>query len=647
VRRLLRRCLQKEADDRLHHIADARLELREALAAGPDETEEPAAAPASTAARTLPWLLAAALAVVAVVGWLGDGRGGGTTAPTASVRPTHLQLALDSGDQMSAWPGPPFDVSPDGIRIAYVAGPNQRIHLSDLAEFETVALTGTEGARTPFFSPDGHWLGFFSGSKLRKVSVGGGVAIDLDDASASRGGSWGHDGFIYYAPNTVNPIMRIAEAGGTPEPVTELGDDPGERSHRWPQALPDGRGVLFTAQFLGTRFDDSNLEVVDPQTRERTVVHRGGTFGRYVPSGHLVFGRDSSLHVAGFDLERLSVTTEPLLLTADVPSSSEDGGAKFAFSRTGVFLGYSGGLQTGKSRIVWLERDGRETEILRDFDFWGGPVISPDGQRLLLLGPSPGGGGTDLYVVDLDKQTPNRLTFRDHEEYSAFWSPDGKRIAFTSEVEGDATLQLIQADGSGSPEVLLDEEVELASCSWTRDGRYIVYQRLDKDSAWDLWALPVQGDAESFPLADGNASERTGVVSPDGRWLAYASDESGRPEIYVQGFPRRQGRQQVSSNGGAEPHWSADGSMLYYVSGDGIYSVPITAGGERFRFGRSEKVLDVRVNDPYELGAYDVTEDGRRFLVARSLTDTGAAEKTDRVLLILDWFDELRSRVEQ
>jgi len=637
ARRLLRRCLEKEPETRLHHIADARLELREAL----EEPEEPATTPASSPVlRALPWLIAAVMAIVAAVVWLGREE----ATPTVSFSgPTHLRLALDSGDRISGWPGPPFDVTRDGLRIAYAAGPNMRIHLRDLTEFETVELTGTEGAQSPFFSPDGQWIGFFSSSKLRKVSVSGGVPIDLDDASASRGGSWGDDGYIYYTPNTVNPVMRIPENGGVPEPITELGDD--ERSHRWPQALPDGRGVLFTAQFLGTRFDDSNLEVVDPQTGARTVVHRGGTFGRYVPSGHLVFGRDNALHAAGFDLGSLKVTTAPLPLMTEVPSSSEDGGAKFAYSDTGVFLGYTGGLQTGKSRIVWLDRDGRESEILRGSDFWGGPALSPDGERLLLLGPSPGGGGTDLYLVDLEKETSNRLTFADHEEYMAQWSPDGAQIVFTTELEGAANLQTITPDGSGSPQLLIEEEVEVQSYSWTPDGRHVIYGRLDAETAWDIWALPIQGDRDPFPLVEGESSENFGVVSPDGGWLAYVADESGRPEVYVQAFPRPHGRQQVSANGGVEPQWSADGRELFYVSDDGIYSVPVTTGGNTFRFERSAKVLDVRVNDPYGLGAYDVADDGRRFLVARSLTDTGSAAEADHVLLILDWFDELRERV--
>jgi serine/threonine-protein kinase len=561
IRVLLQRCLRKDRRQRTPDAAILRIEIEDVLAA-PKDSSPTQAAPASTS--KLPWAVAAGLAVLLVaaswVAWR-------ATRPVEQPLRPLVRLDVDLGPDVSlgSVAGTETVLSPDGSRLVYVS--QGRLFTRRLDQPNATELAGTQGANAPFFSPDGQWVAFFAQGKLQKISVEGGSAITLCNAAAGRGGSWGEDGNIIAALNTNGVLSRIPSAGGPPTPVTDLQN--GETIHRWPQILPGGKAVLFTTNTTALGFDAANIEVMSLADHRRKTLVRGGTFGRYLPSGHLVYVNRGTLFAVPFDVDRLELRGTPSPVLDQVGYNAGQDSAQLDFSQTGTLIYRSGGVTGGGlSVIAWLDGTGKVQPLLAKPGAYANPALSPDGQRLAV--DVTEGSGTDMWVYDWQRDTMTRLTFTGKENHPV-WSPDGRYIAFRAGVEG---LPVIRSDGSGKPQPLTQSKNQQVPWSFTPDGKRLAFQELSPGAGFDLWTMPLESDSSGLRAGKPEvflqtpADERHPAFSPDGRWMAYSSDESGTVQIYVRAFPDKGGKWQISNSDGTYPMWSRNGHELLFETVD-------------------------------------------------------------------------------
>jgi serine/threonine-protein kinase len=645
--RLIHRCLEKEARKRLRDIGEARIRIDRTLsgdipafavhvgeASGTDATPDRRA--------RLPWLVAGLALLAAVIP--------GAALLLAEDEPERpvMRFRVEIGEEDSLdleQAGPSIALSPDGTRIAYLAGSPSRIHTRLIGQFDGVALSGTENASQPFFSPDGQWIGFFADNKLKKVSIHGGATMTLCSVQQSRGGTWSGDGTIVFAPHVTTGLLRISDAGGEPVELTstetnETGE--GIRSHRWPHLLPGGDAVIFTVQPNGASFDEAQIEVLDLESGARRIVARGGSFGRYVPSGHLVYVHEGTLFALPFDADELEPTGAPVPIVERVLYDVRNGGAQLDFSPQGHLIYVSGNVVSTRRTVVWVEPDGTSTPLLEELRDYGSPRISPDGTRLALdyAGGSP---EEDIWIYDMVRGATTRLTFSDKTDLVPVWSPDGLRVAFSSLREASVpNIHWKLADGSGAAERLTASKKAQFATSFSPDGRYLLFMEEGGQTNWDLYTLDLRDGSIELFLQTG-FREGNGTFSPDGRWVAYDSDESGRFESYVRPFPAGGGKWQVSTDGGGNPIWSADGSRLYYTNEGKLMVVDVSAEGATFRPEAPRVYAESRDLRSSLFRQYDVAGDGRLVTVSNA-DDTG--DTPSATYLVLDWFRELRENVE-
>ncbi|MGD1094767.1 MAG: hypothetical protein ABSB35_22595 [Bryobacteraceae bacterium] len=433
---------------------------------------------------------------------------------------------------------------------------------------KAIELAETQEATSPFFSPDGQWVAFFAQGKLKKISVEGGSSITLSDAGGSyTGGSWGEDGNIIAALAINGPLSRIPSAGGAPTRVTELAQ--GEATHRLPQILPGGKAVLFTSRTSMNAFDGANIEVMSLADHRRKTLQRGGTFGRYLPAsngtGHLVYINRGTLFAVPFDPDKLEVRGTPSQVLGEVAYSTGTGSAQFDFSRNGTLVYRSGGAEGGGLlTVAWLDGTGKTQPLLAKPGAYGRPSLSPDGQRLALEVTE--GSGPSIWVYDWQRDTMTRLTFAGTNLYP-LWSPDGRYIAFRAVGEG---MSAIRSDGAGKPQPLTQSKNTQYPYSFTPDGKRLGFMEQASGTSNDLWTVPLESDGAGLRAGKPEvflqtpADERYPSFSPDGRWLAYASTESGEFQVYVRAFPDKGGKWQISNSGGLYPMWSRNGHELFF-----------------------------------------------------------------------------------
>jgi serine/threonine-protein kinase len=531
--------------------------------------------------------------------------------------------------------------SPDGNQLAYVAGRGggQQLYLRSLDSLEAKPLAGTEGAFGPFFSPDGQWIGFFAEGNLKKVSVTGGAPVTLASSSRtnSRGGTWGSDGRIIFAPGATTGLSRVSASRDTPEVLTTLDTKKGEGSHRFPQLLPGGKAVLFTIG-TGGSWDAAQIVAQRLDSGERTVLIQGGSDGRYLPSGHLVYVRAATLMAVPFDPERLEVKGSPVPLIEGVLQGTENSGAMHASVSSSGWLVYAAGGNRLERTVVWVDRKGAEQPLAAPPRPYVAPRLSPDGQ--LVLEGIDQGNKTDIWLYTIARGTLTRLTF-EATNNNPVWAPDGKRIAFSSSKAGAVNLFWKLADGSGPEERLTSSENTQNSTSWSPDGQFIAFTEIDRKSRGDVWVLPLQGDRKPIPVARTSFGESAAAFSPDGLRLAYVSDESGRQEVYVQLFPGLGGKLQISTDGGTEPVWSRDGKELFYRNGDAMMAVPI-AMRPTFTPGKPGTLFEKPYRRSGATPNYDVSPDGQRFLMVK---DSEQATAVTQITVVLNWFEELKRKV--
>jgi serine/threonine-protein kinase len=550
--------------------------------------------------------------------------------------------------------GAAFDLAPDGSSMVISVGSDKsRLELRRLNELDSTTLVlPREGSGTeeqpynPFFSPDGAWIGYALPGELRKVPIGGGTPLTICKVQRSRGASWGPDGLIVFAASPGSGLFRVNAAGGEPQPLTTLNAEKKEATHRWPQVLPDGKAVIFTSHTKATGgFDDAVIEVVKVATGERTVVLAGGSFGRYVPSGHIVYLRNNSLFAVGFDLDRLAVVGQAAPVVQNLAANSAEGAAQFAFASTGLLAYVRGTPPDPVYPIVWVDRTGRASSLLDEPGTYANPRLSPDGKQLSLTVLK--NRNWDIWVHDLERHVSTRATFDEAAESEQVWSPDGRELAFVSDGgQRPSAIYRKPADGSGMGAAISKEGVVLFPQAWSPDGRLLAVTSVTNDvgvldatskNAEPEWILKTQFQ-ESDP-----------AFSPDGRWFAYTSRESGQPEVYVRQFPSGTGRWQVSSGGGTYARWSASGRELFYRTATGIMAVDIDTIAGSLRTGTPRQLFKADFFgglNGIEVGAYsfadfDVSRDGTRFVMFPRPVAPPESQLA-LVTLVTNWFDDLK-----
>jgi serine/threonine protein kinase/Tol biopolymer transport system component len=632
---LLRRCLKKDPLKRLRDIGDALLDIEEALAEPAPPPAMPAGRPSGFWKRWAPWGVTALFALVA--GTMIQANRTRTTVPSNdAVRVTMaLPVPLDLGERCA------IALSRDGRRFAFVGreGGNSQIFVQDLAGFEARPLPGTEGGNTPFFSPDGEWLGFFTSNQLKKISLRGGEPLALcSTPPVTRGASWGDDGRIIFARTMNGELMRVGAAGGAPEPVTKLDPKAGELAHLWPEILPGAKTVIFTVR-TGESFDTARIAAQSLETGSRQTLAENGTFARYVPTGHLLYMRRDTIIAAPLDAQRVRMGLNPVPVVEGVRFDPRYGCGQFVVAASGTLIYVKGDARGIKRRLVAADRTGGERSLLDVPGAFSEPKLSPDGRQLVV---SIEGTHQDLWLVDLPRRNLSRLTFELTEEFSPRWTPDGRRLFFgLSEVGGEPEIYAMAADGGGSREpILAGGKVAVFPSSVAPDGRMLAYVEIVTDENADIWVLPLGGDRRPVPFVKTPFNEFGPEFSPDGRFLAYVSNESGRFEVYARPFPGPGPKRQVSVGGGTSPVWSRSGSEIFYRNGDAVMAVAVTFGPEfssaapRTLF-RGEYEEPARPDWPRN---YDVTPDGKQFLMIKPDPDG----RPTQAQVVFHWLEELK-----
>jgi serine/threonine-protein kinase len=537
-------------------------------------------------------------------------------------------------------------LTPDGTRMVYRGLFDGQSHLfvRSLDEFEATPLTGLSlDPRNPFISPDGTRVGFFDGNRsLQRVSILGGPPVTITDIPGGpRGASWGSDDTIVFATgNPESGLLRVGVGGGDVETLTVPDPEQGERDHLWPEILPGGESVLFTIRTNGP-LENAQVAVLSLQTGEYDVLFPGGSSARYVPTGHIVYGVGGTLRAVGFDLGTLTVTTEPIPVIEEVLMGA-GGEANFDIAQDGALV-YVSGTTGGAAGLdlVWVDQEGNKELLPAEPGRYAAPRLSPDGSRMAIQVRDPD-GNSDIFTYDISRNNFSQFTFHDSADCCPFWTPDGARVVWSSARNGQGNLYMKNADGTGEVERVGESDATEIGFTWSADGADLIFA----SGNGDLYTL--SGDDQAVaPLFETEFSETRPRVSPDGRWIAYESNEDGTANVYVRPFPDvGGGKWKVSAQGGVHPLWSPDGRELFYSTGDSVLAVPITtdvtfdAGNPRLVFqGRYETTRPV-------FPLFDLAPDGTRFLMTqRTGTQSDDTFAPLNLVAVFNWFEELKDRV--
>jgi eukaryotic-like serine/threonine-protein kinase len=638
VRVLLQRCLQKDPKQRLRDIGDARISIDEVLLGALERSSSAGVvAPVSASfwRRALPWaagILAVALASLAT--W--------NLKPSPAGPVVRAVLTLPAGQRLAGLEAPALALSADGSELAYAAttqgGTSPQIFLRSMDSTDARPIPGTEGATNPFFSPDGQWLGFFADGKLEKISVSGGAAQALADVSIPLGASWSSQGMIAFA-NFFAGFLQLPDAGGAPKPLTRF--EKGDISQGWPEFLPSGRAVLFAASPDTADWTNSQVEVqlVGAVELRNLLPGQTGTMPRYARPGYLIFAQAGNLMAVPFDPERLEVKGAAVPVVQGVLQSPTTGSAQYSLSATGSLAYVSGGVQGEQSDLVWVSRNGTEQPLPAPARTYLNPRLSPDGRRLAVNITEQ---ESQIWLYDLARETLTRFTFDGTSNQYPTWTPDGKRITFRSNKEGTRNIFWKLADGSGEEERLSTGDTMQTPNSWSPNGQVLAFMSPGPMTGQDVWMLRMS-DHKAQPFVETGVVTGAPEFSPDGHWLVYVSDESGRREVYVQSYPGPGGKWQISTGGGTEPVWNRNGRELFYRSGDKMMAVDISTQ-PAFAGGKPRMLFEGSYEpSPVTFPNYDVSPDGQRFLMLKPIEQAQAAPT--QINIVLNWTEELKRLV--
>jgi Tol biopolymer transport system component len=654
IRALIRRCLEKDRRKRVADIAAALFALDEAASLGGSAT----VLPRRPLWRRVAALTGGALVVAAVattLTWV-------ATRPADPVRPRVSRLPLTpSGAAALTIDGIVRDlaITPDGSRVVYVGNRGTQLFVRALDALAPVAVF-SGAPRGPFVSPDGQWIGFVDGTNvLKKVAVTGGPAVTLPTLDGGpQGATWGPDDTIIVATsNATTGLERIGAAGGSPTVLTRPDRVQGEADHLWPELLPGGRAVLFTITALTGGVDAAQVAVLDLQTGIRNILVRGGSHAQYVSSGlgspkraerqggHLVYAAAGTLWAVPFDLARLETRGTPVPVVPDVVTTNS-GGVDAVVAGDGTLAYVSGsGVTGGQRTLVWVDRQGRETPIPAPPRPYLYPRLSPDGTRIAAHATDQ---EFDIWVWDLGRMTLTRVTSDPGIDLYPVWTPDGHRLIFSSERAGTRNLYWETADGTGAVERLTDSPNQQNAAAVAPDGRRLIFTETAPKTGEDVMQVELDGTRRATPLVQSRFTERNGIVSPDGRWLAYEANDSGPLEIHVRPFPDvNSGHWQVSTNGGTRPLWARSGQELFYASPTGaLMRVSVEHASSWAATAPTMLIKEGYFTNPGGfLGRmYDVSPDGQRFLMIKAPgTDVGAAMPA--LMVVQHWDEELKRLV--
>jgi serine/threonine-protein kinase len=640
IRRLLRRTLARDQKRRLADAADARAEIDDADA---PPTRDAIAAPAAAAPAGIPFMrrtltvVALALSIGAV--FAGTGVWLFMRHPAVERRPQVRRFALPLAVSLPiATGGRNFALSADGSQIGYLDANGLSVRRLD--QPDPIPLPTGPDARQPFFSPDAQWVAYFTGdSQLKKMSVSGRTPIPICRIGNSRGGTWLADGSIVFG--TLGPatgLLRVSSDGGEPQMLTVPDPKRGELGHYAPEALPGGRGVLFTVVLLGPPAS-TEIAVLNLRTGEMKVILRGGGDPHYVESGHLVYLASGAVRAVPFDLDRLEVHGSPTPVLEGVAMSASGFLGAFATSGDGSLV-YAPGRAGGTRRsIVFVDRQGHETPLDVEPRAYGVPRISPEGTRIAVYIADP--TNNDVHIYDLQRKRWLRLTFDPRPDIRPVWTPDGRWVLFRSDLNGPGIYRKA-SDGSGAIELLTPVEGDGSPNAATRDGKWLIFNNFTKDrsSDRDLWIMSLDGDHNARPLVAEPGAQGNGSVSPDGRWLAYGDETNG--SIIVRPFPNVDGGRWEVATGSKWPLWSHDGRELFYLTGGALMSVGVDATERTFQWTSGNKLFEA-MYDGFQGYAgprnYDLTKDGQ-FLFIKSDDQTASS-----LLYVENWSEEIKAKV--
>ncbi len=634
LERVVKACLAKDPDDRWQTAHDILLELKW-IAEGGSQAAGPA--PAGSRWKLPIWFTGAgwvlAVAALALAGWLHFASNRLEPLVSRSVilppEKTTFNVSFPGGGHLA--------VSPNGHRLAFVAVGSdgaRKLWVRPVSSLQAAALPGTEEAFYPFWSADSRSVAFFARGKLKRIDVEGGNPQNICDAPEGRSGAWNQNGVIVFAPAPTGPLSRVTQGGGTPEKVTTLDESRQETTHRWPWFLPDGDHFLYFARSRSA--GKSVVFVQSLRTGKRELVLATGTSAVY-SSGYLLFMRESALVAQPFDAGRLALSGEPSVVADSVQSDLGFGKGHFSVSDNGILV-YLPGNAVGDSQLVWFDRTGRQIGSASETGNFTSPAISPD-SRLLAFSAVDTSGKADIWVQDLLRGTRTRLTFDPLYAVDPIWSPDGRQIMFASFRAGQYDLYVKPADGSRDEQVLLSVAGGKYPSSWSKDGKFIAYEFYGVPGmvGEDIWVLPLGGAKQPFPFVQSQFEKLQPRFSPDGRWIAYQSDETGRFEIYVAPFPGPGGRRQLSVSGGIRPRWRGDGRELFFLGSDNrLMAVDIRTSGARLEPGAPQALFQTRAK--VARSVYDVAPDGSKFVIATTLPEQNATPVT----LVTNWSAELK-----
>ena len=641
IRELVRRCLNKNSRQRLQAIGDARIAIDETLSG---EDVAPGLSPARADLkvgvtrwqRALPWAVASLCLGLAGVFAIGYFRA--ISVPARSVR-SYILPPEKTTFAFEAKTGAPV-LSPDGRKLLFAARSSagvERLWIRPLDSVAAQPLEDTEGASFPFWSPDSRFVGYFAQGKLMKIDTSGGPNQTVCDAPSGRGGAWSPDGRIVFTPERLAGLEQVAAAGGTPTPLVPLNRSNQQLTLRWPVFLPDGHHFLYFAgnplSEAGASTNGIYLGSLDDKDRKFLV--QADSNALYAPPGFLLFLKGATLVAQPIDTRRLELTGEAIPVAEEVANPRDYRLGHFSVSQYGDLVYELGGQD--REQVAWLDASGKQLGEVGEPGTIQDLRLSPDGETLAEV--SPAGKNVDLWLLDLARGVRTRFTFNPAEDMSPAWSPDGTEIAFSSMRSGQFDIYVKPTNGTGAAQPLVQDNARKFVDDWSSDGRYLAYMRDNPQgkNGSDIWILPLFGDKKPFPFLASPFNEAQASFSPDDRWLAYVSDESGKFEVYVVPFPQGTGKWQVSTGGGGNPRWRRDGKELFYVSpADELMAVEVREKSGSLEFGnprtlfRTNSVAAYKINS---VAAYDVAPDGNKFIVLSPTPESS----TEPLMLVTHW----------
>ncbi len=480
-------------------------------------------------------------------------------------------------------------------------------------------------------------IGFFAGGKLKKIDVTGGPPQTVCDATNGRGGTWNRDDVIIFAPNVSGPLHRVSAAGGTSTPVTKV-DSTLLFSHRWPYFLPDGHHFLYRGA-LPAANENNGIYVGSLESTEQRLIMRNNASVAFA-SGRLLFARDTTLMAQSFDENNFVLTGDPFPIAQQLQVDPAGGRAIFSVSDNGI-LAFQSGIMRGNARLIWFDRNGKQISGIGESGFYSEPRLSNDNQKMATAIFDAQLGSTDIWIYELARNGSTRFTFDPAFDTNPLWSADGKQMVFTSSRKGANDIYQKASDGSANEEILFESDENKVPTSLSPDGRFLAFTNTDTkaNTKQDIWILPLFGERKPYALVQTSFAEFGAQFSPDGRWLAYVSDESGTTQVYVAPFPGPGGKRQVSKSGGTEPRWRADGKEIYFVAPDSkLTAVEVTARDATLEIGNAQALFETRMSASPGTH-YDVTRDGKRFLIDVAVAGEGSAVP---IMLMVNWTAELK-----